>query len=90
MVFHYITALALEMESVQKVREHKLINDRQEQSLLSERQLRKQDYMAQVWGQWQRIVVVFLWGAILLGAPVGYWFGQQSGGDVQGVAERQF
>lgn len=90
MVFHYITALALQMESAQKVREHKLVNDRQEHALLNEKQLRNQDYHDRVWGQWQRIITVFVLGATLLGGPVGYWFGQQSGGDVQGVAERNF
>ncbi|KAI9129444.1 hypothetical protein [Acaryochloris sp. CCMEE 5410] len=90
MVHHFVTALALEVELAQKAREHKLINDRQEQALASEKQLRNQDYHEQVWGQWQRIITVFVLGATLLGGPVGYWFGQQSVSDVKGVAERVF
>ena len=88
MVFHYVTALSLEIETAQKARERKLINDRQEQAIDAERQLRNRDYQVQVWGQWQRVIVVFVLGASLLGGPVGYWFGQQSRGDVRGVAER--
>ncbi|MGR3279483.1 hypothetical protein ACSYAD_30925 [Acaryochloris marina NIES-2412] len=78
------------MESAQKAREHKLINDRQEQTITSEKQLRNQDYHDRVWGQWQRIITVFVLGATLLGGPVGYWLGQRSSNDVQGVAERLF
>ncbi len=88
MVFHYVTALALEVELAQKARERKLINDRQEQALASEKQLRNQDYHERIWGQWQRIITVFVLGATLLGGPVGYWFGQQSSSNIQGVAER--
>ncbi|MGR3279578.1 hypothetical protein ACSYAD_31420 [Acaryochloris marina NIES-2412] len=90
MVHHFVTALALEVESAQKAREHKLINDRQEQIITSEKQLRNQDYHDRVWGQWQRIITVFVLGATLLGGPVGYWLGQRSSNDVQGVAERLF
>ncbi|MGR3279441.1 hypothetical protein ACSYAD_30715 [Acaryochloris marina NIES-2412] len=85
-----MTGLALQLESVERVREHKLINDRQEQALTSEKQLRNQDYHDRVWGQWQRIITVFVLGAMLLGGPVGYWLGQQSSSNVQGVAERVF
>ena len=85
-----MTGLALQLESVERVREHKLINDRQEQALASEKQLRNQDYHDQVWGQWQRIITVFVLGATLLGGPVGYWLGQRSSSNVQGVAERLF
>lgn len=90
MVFQFMTGLALQLESVERVREHKLINDRQEQALTSEKQLRNQDYHDRVWGQWQRIITVFVLGATLLGGPVGYWLGQQSSSNVQGVAERVF
>lgn len=89
-MFHYVTGLALQLESVERARERKLINDQQQLALLSEKQLRNQDYQQQVWGQWQRIITVFVLGATLLGGPVGYWFGQQSRGGVQGVAERKF
>ncbi len=90
MVFQFMTGVALHLESVERARERKLINDQQQLALLSEKQLRNQDYQQQVWGQWQRIITVFVLGATLLGGPVGYWFGQQSRGGVQGVAERKF
>lgn len=89
MVFHYITALSLEIDTAQKARERKLINDRQEQAINAERELRTRDYHTQVWGQWQRVFVVFILGASLVGGPVGYWFGQRSNGGTQGVAEYQ-
>lgn len=90
MVFQFMTGIALQLESVERARERKLVNDRQEQAITAERQLRNQDYQAQVWGQWQRVIVVFVLGASLVGGPVGYWLGQRSVNGIQGVAERLF
>ena len=89
MVFQFMTGTALQLESVERARERKLINDQQHLAILSEKQLRNQNYQQHVWGQWQRIITVFVLGATLLGGPLGYWFGQQSRGAFQGVAERR-